>query len=167
MQPVLDRLLDLLDTQISLLESLLAVLSRERAAIAGLDREAIERYSIQKQELVQELQLIESRERRAVTRQLARALGCDNKSATIAHLAARLPQGPADRLLRRREILAGLTGELTVINRINRLLYDDALSLMRTSLAELQPLVQESATYCASGLMDGGRHGGWLVRGNV
>lgn len=167
MQPLLDRLLDLLDSEVSLLESLLTVSSRERGAIAGLEREAVERYAMQKQQLVGQLQQVEARERRDATRQLARALGCNEETATIARLAASLPRDAADRLLRRREILAALTGELAVVNRINRLLYEDALGLLRSSLAELQPLLQRAGTYRASGRMNRGGDGGWLVHGSV
>jgi len=161
-----DPIIELLDREIELNESLLTLLGTEKSALISMASEMLTAGQKEKKELVAQLRTTGQRRCDAMA-ELADALGLPHQDLTVSRLMQFVPEKDAGRLADRRLRLLSLIGRIRRKNTESRSLIRHALELFRNSSYMLDRLVAPRFVYSPSGKVPGNRRNGRLLSGVV
>ena len=158
------RLLRFLESEISMQEQLLELLTRERAAIIAVEQEKIQALAEEKERLIGRCQQLGAKR----TEFLLNETGVsDQKEIKLRNLVAECPEGQVRQLLSKSLDELSQTAETVAeLNRHNGSMIKQSLGLLATTFSILRsaPGV-DSPTYSSKGSLKEGEKEGFVRRG--
>jgi flagellar biosynthesis/type III secretory pathway chaperone len=166
MELLLEKLIELLESQKHLYAGLLKVLQEEKAAAVNSHLEALNRAVKEKENVLLEIRILEE-QRIKMLNQVAAALGLPVGGLTLKRLAQKAPHPYAGRVTACRSSLLSLTQSIQEINNSNRRIFKRSLQLVRGSINLLGNLRAPAPVYGQTGKLGNAAAGGRVLSGNV
>jgi flagellar biosynthesis/type III secretory pathway chaperone len=149
-KPETRELIDILEQEHQLYESLLDRLQREKAVMLGSQARQLTRLTEEKQALSAQLAKLESR-RQLVLNRIAGELNLPARQLNLRMIARHGDTLTAERILQVREALMDVTRAVKEANEESRYLIQHCLGLVQGSLSFLRQLISPPPVYGASG----------------
>jgi flagellar biosynthesis/type III secretory pathway chaperone len=144
------ELIDILEQEHRLYESLLDRLQREKAVMLGSRARQLTRLTEEKQALSARLAKLEA-QRQLVLHRIAGELNLPVRQVNLRMIARHACAVDAERILQVRDALIDVTRAVRVANEENRSLVRHCLGLVQGSLSLLRQLISPPPVYGASG----------------
>lgn len=149
----LDRISDILGSQLELYRELLDAVSETRDQVVANRVDLLEHTVQREMQLLSRLEQLEA-ERSLVMLSVCKELGIDPAEATISFLAEKLPVEQSSRFVELRDSILSTLDELGTKSKVNERLIRDSLKYINFALGLYFPDDQNDATY------DSGSSGG-------
>jgi flagellar biosynthesis/type III secretory pathway chaperone len=162
MEQLLNRLLVILDDQVGMYRSLLAVYHEERQAILAFELEDITASSKKKENLILKVRILEEQRAYLIDR-IADVLKQPGSELTIARLAEKVDIRFSYKLSAVGNRLASVLEQLKGVHSANRSLIAHARGLVSSSLAFLHNNLSPDPVYRRDGRVSGQDHCGRLI----
>jgi len=163
---LLEKLISLLNEQISLYHSLLNVLQHERRAMIAVEPLILNECTKEKENLILKIRVLEEH-RINYVENLAESFCCPATELPLRKLAERVEEPFATQLLDCSCALSALVGSIHEINQSNRSLVSHSLDLVRGSLTLLNSLVCSHSVYHQTGQVHVAERSGMVFSDNV
>ncbi|MGD9188129.1 MAG: flagellar protein FlgN [Desulfobacteraceae bacterium] len=150
MKPKTRELIDILEQEHQLYESLLDRLQREKAVMLGSQARQLTRLTEEKQALSARLATLETR-RQSVLNRIAGELNLPAGQLTLRMIARHADSMTAERIVQVRQALIDVTRAVREANEESRCLVQHCLGLVQGSLSFLRQLISPPPVYGASG----------------
>lgn len=164
MNILLHNLLDLLEEEAWLLESLLSVLRKEKKAIVCARIGDLNKACKEKENLILKIRIIEE-QRVNILKKLAGCFDISQEALTVTGLSRLIEKPLSDRLGRCFSKLLFLTESIHEINRNNEGLIEHSIDLVRASMVMLEDLIAPGSVYYKNGKSQPGGHTGRVLSG--
>ena len=151
MNPLVSELSAVLGKELSIHEQLVAAAADMNVALKAKRTADVARGNAQYDSLCCQLDALEEK-RLAVSDNLAAAIGCNHRHATIAQIVARLPADEAAMLLNLRRRLKTALGELSKLNHSNRMLLENGLQVIEKTFEIIINNCRKTTGYLAQGI---------------
>lgn len=162
----LDQLVQLLQQETALYQSMLGTMDPEKEALVASDASALDRASREKESILLKLQALEN-QRCAMADELADMLACTPRELTLFEIARRVGEPHAGRLRQAGDILKRLLKTLGEENRRQKEIFDHSLAIMQEAFALLHTMTATASVYRRTGNVHSTRPTGNLVSGEV
>ncbi len=166
LNPRLEQLLQLLQQEKALYQSLKGTMEPEKNALLATDVTSLRRASQQKESILFELQALET-QRFAVIGELAESLGCEPRALSLGEIARRVDEPHAERLRQAGDILKKLLKTLAEENRRQKEIFEHSLAIMREAFELLHSVTAAPTVYRRTGNIRRPRSTGNLVCNEV
>ena len=166
MDTLLEKLIELLESQKHLYAELLNVLQEEKAAAVNSQLEALDRSVKEKENVLLEIRILEEQRIRLMD-QVADVLGEPAGQLTLRRLAQKIHEPFAGHVKAYRSSMISLTQSIQEINNSNRKLFSRSLELVKGSIHLLGSLRSPAPVYCQTGKLGTAVAGGSVLSGNV
>lgn len=166
MNPLLNQLVALLETQTSHHRFLLNTLSKEREAIVDSRLFALTQACRDKEELIHQIQTAEQRMSELV-KHLASPMNLEPNNLSVVRIAEHAPEPFRSRLLKCVSTLRSVTESIDEANGVNKQLLIHCLDIFASSLNLLNQAAASEMVYQSSGKIAAFKSGGRLVEGNI
>ena len=147
---LLNKIINLLDNEAELFDSLLKVLKEEGRAASNANLKALNGAVERKENIIAKIRTLE-KERGQVLEKLAESMSLSTDELTLSKLARMSEEPYSSRLLITRSKLSNLTREIQITNKNNSSLIRYSLEIVRNLLSMFGNLVSTEKVYFQTG----------------
>jgi hypothetical protein len=164
MEQIFHQIVDLLDVEIGLYESLMALLIRERDVVSKRTLAALCAIQQEKELLLPKLKEAEAQRQRLLLA-AAHEIGISPEDLSLRKLAACAPEAIAEQLMDRGNRISETVQKAVEENRRCREILDLSLNLTRKSVDYIKKLITPRSVYTSNGRAYGKETGGRILSG--
>lgn len=166
MEILLKELLELLEDEIEIFQSLLPVFKKEKEAVLASDLNELNKTSAEKEKLLFNMLSLEKK-RKHVMNKLSESLRILPDELTLTKLAQSVKE-PYSILLKNCGLqLLKLTKSISHANTGNKGMFAHSLNFVKGALALLQNIITPGQVYQRTGKVQAGNQGGKVVSGEI
>lgn len=166
MNELLDKFIDLLESETGLYQSLLSVLKKEKHAVIGSNLKALNKAGKEKETLLHEIRILEE-QRKHMMKKLAEFIGYPSQNLTLSNLLKFLEEPYSLRLKVSYLTLLKLTQTIKKVNHSNEALLRHSLGIVKGSLILLNNIITATPVYYRTGKIRNQDRCGRFVSGKI